>query len=90
MTMYQLAFLVLRCFVWEESERQCRLCKTPVELEDMQMDHIVPVSMGGTHSLENLQASHRACNILKGGSNRARKATAERLGLDGIASGIRE
>ena len=32
----------------------------------MEVDHIIPISEGGTDSLNNLQASCRACNRYKG------------------------
>lgn len=30
------------------------------------MDHIIPISLGGTHSPENVQAAHARCNYSKG------------------------
>jgi 5-methylcytosine-specific restriction endonuclease McrA len=30
------------------------------------MDHIVPISKGGTHTLDNVQMAHRFCNLSKG------------------------
>jgi 5-methylcytosine-specific restriction endonuclease McrA len=33
------------------------------------IDHVIPVSMGGTHDLANLAAAHRICNTKK--SNRS-------------------
>jgi 5-methylcytosine-specific restriction endonuclease McrA len=29
-------------------------------------DHIIPISLGGKHSYENLQCSHLKCNLAKG------------------------
>lgn len=31
-----------------------------------EVDHIIPLSLGGTHTLDNLQCACRRCNIIKG------------------------
>jgi len=46
----------------------CGICGEPVSLETFTIDHIVPVSRGGPHTLENMQPAHRACNSRKGDS----------------------
>ena len=60
----------------EDRGWECRLCGTPVDsllewpnVMSGSVDHIVPVSMGGDDSPENLQLAHLGCNIRKG--NRA-------------------
>jgi 5-methylcytosine-specific restriction endonuclease McrA len=54
--------------VWRALRGLCGLCALPVPFEDMQVDHIKPVSKGGSHSYTNVQPSHPACNRRK--SNR--------------------
>ena len=46
----------------------CGICKTslPNELEDIQVDHIIPRAHGGTDVVDNLQATHARCNLSKG------------------------
>ncbi len=51
----------------------CQICKQPVDLESFwldklapSLDHIIPLSKGGTHIHENVQLAHRICNIRKG------------------------
>ena len=31
------------------------------------MDHIIPLSVGGRHDIDNLQIVHSICNVVKGG-----------------------
>lgn len=52
----------------------CRLCGLPVPSTarkphplSAEVDHLVPISMGGTHDPENLALTHKTCNIAKGG-----------------------
>lgn len=57
----------------ERDGHLCGLCKKPVDMNlsgSHQMgptiDHIVPVSRGGTNDELNLQLAHRRCNVAKG------------------------
>ena len=44
----------------------CGICKKPLDLFGTHFDHIVPLALGGTHTDDNLQASHAHCNLSKG------------------------
>ncbi len=58
----------------------CALCGFPIDLDDYSkvdgnfivgekypsIDHIIPLSLGGVHSWENIQLAHWKCNCLKG------------------------
>lgn len=44
----------------------CHLCGGPVDPDDLDFDHVVPLSKGGAHSEENIRVSHRTCNRRKG------------------------
>ena len=64
----------------------CGICgKVLIEDSDTQLDHILPVNMGGQHRLGNMQLTHRACNGRKprGGqqktTRRVKKAWARAL-----------
>lgn len=60
--------------VFERDRWRCRLCgvATPKALRGKQhdrspeLDHIVPLSLGGAHAFENVQCACRRCNINKG------------------------
>lgn len=54
-----------RRFVYERDEGRCKLCGQPVALEECAIDHIIPISKGGPHQLDNWQLSHPACNSSK-------------------------
>ncbi len=40
-------------------------CGEPVELAEMHVDHVYPLSRGGKHCYNNVQAAHPVCNLKK-------------------------
>lgn len=44
----------------------CSLCGLPVKDEEKTIDHIIPLSRGGTNECSNLQIAHSSCNKRKG------------------------
>lgn len=60
--------------VFERDRWRCQLCrrKTPKKLRGSmnpgapELDHIIPISMGGSHTYRNSQLACRACNMAKG------------------------
>lgn len=45
----------------------CALCCGTIhQLQDCEVDHVVPYSLGGRTSLDNAQLAHRWCNRAKG------------------------
>lgn len=63
----------LNQIVWDKDSGICGICHQTIDpdarypdRDRFSIDHIVPESVGGSHSLENLQASHLSCNIRKG------------------------
>ena len=54
-----------RKIIYNKSGGRCELCGQWLLLENMTLDHIVPLSMGGGESMENLQAACYACNQFK-------------------------
>ena len=52
--------------VWEHGKR-CAICGKKIKnLEDVTIDHIVPLAEGGKNVIENFQLAHKACNEAKG------------------------
>lgn len=49
-------------------ELRCGICGKRLSKKTANVDHIVPVSRGGTDDLENLQLAHPRCNRIKGDS----------------------
>jgi 5-methylcytosine-specific restriction endonuclease McrA len=55
--------------LFEIAERDgwcCHLCQRTVTRGEWSMDHLVPVSKGGSHSRENVALAHKSCNSLRG------------------------
>lgn len=51
----------------------CHLCGEPIDYDaghlnplSFTIDHITPIARGGSDTLDNLAAAHRACNRAKG------------------------
>jgi 5-methylcytosine-specific restriction endonuclease McrA len=44
----------------------CQICFRFADIRDCNVDHVVPVSKGGTDDMENLQLTHHWCNSRKG------------------------
>lgn len=51
--------------IYNKAGGRCELCGCRLVLEDMTLDHIVPLSMGGEDSMKNLQTACYACNRFK-------------------------
>ena len=53
--------------VAKKSLNTCAICGKPIYSyqDDFSVDHIVPLSRGGTNDLNNLRATHKLCNTLK-------------------------
>lgn len=58
--------------VYTRDEWTCRLCHQPIDPHatfphphSASLDHAVPISRGGPHTYDNVQAAHLRCNIRK-------------------------
>ena len=59
--------------IYERDIWLCGLCATPVDPDSQypdpmspSLDHVLPLSRGGTHTYENVQLAHLTCNVSKG------------------------
>lgn len=59
--------------VYERDGWQCGICHQPIDRTlhhpdrmSVSLDHVVPLSRGGSHTPDNCQAAHWWCNVLKG------------------------
>ena len=62
-----------RVEVFERDGWMCALCGEPVDRAatfpaplSASLDHIIPISRGGTHEPSNAQCTHLRCNVIKG------------------------
>ncbi len=54
-----------RLFVWTRDRGACCNCGARTEL---QLDHVIPLALGGTNVADNLELLCRTCNLKKGAS----------------------
>jgi len=60
--------------IWERSEGICHLCRYFIDLPHFNhqlgasVDHIIPASIGGTRTYDNLRPAHAWCNSKRGQS----------------------
>ena len=55
-----------RKLIYIHAKGRCALCGRKITLDEMTLDHIEPLAMGGADAVENLQACCLACNRFKG------------------------
>lgn len=55
-----------RKIIYDKSGGRCELCGRKILLEDMTIDHITPLAMGGEDDVENLSCTCYPCNLFKG------------------------
>lgn len=51
--------------IYSKADGYCQLCGERILFNQMTLDHIVPLSMGGVDSAKNLQCTCEACNRFK-------------------------
>jgi len=64
--------------IWLRDGGICQICKTKVDRtkkaphpKSVSLDHIVPISKGGTHEMSNLRLAHFLCNSKRGNRGEA-------------------
>lgn len=68
---------VIRSKVFERDGWTCGICDEPVDrsvkypdLMSVSLDHVIPLSAGGSHTYDNVQCSHWYCNVIKNDGTR--------------------
>lgn len=51
--------------VYANDNGKCAICGKAVKFKDMRINHLVPLSAGGTNNFKNLQIACRSCNGMK-------------------------
>lgn len=76
---------IIHLLVFERDEWICHICKSLIDRHlrgdswwRATVDHVIPLSKGGTHTYDNVAAAHWVCNMKKG----------DRLTLDGSDDSI--
>lgn len=55
-----------RKLIYLHAGGRCELCGKKILLEDMTIDHVKPLAMGGEDDVENLSCTCYPCNLFKG------------------------
>lgn len=56
----------IRELIYKNADGKCELCGRKIGYNIMTLDHINPLSMGGSDSVDNLQCTCKTCNNFKG------------------------
>lgn len=56
----------VRKMIYNHAEGRCQLCGRKIKFEDMTLDHVIPLAMGGNDAVGNLQCACEFCNRQKG------------------------
>ena len=51
--------------VYAKYNGHCAICGQPVKFKELTVDHMLPLSQGGTNDMGNLQLSCKECNLTK-------------------------
>lgn len=54
-----------RTNIYDRNHGRCAICGRYVPFTDFTVDHIIPISKGGTNSMDNLQCACKTCNMIK-------------------------
>ena len=55
----------VRRILYIHANGKCAICGKPLQLQDVSLDHCIPLSRGGVDDIENLEITHKSCNSIK-------------------------
>lgn len=53
-------------FIWQVEEHECYLCGSFITRQTVHYEHVIPLSRGGMHCLDNVRLACAPCNLGKG------------------------
>lgn len=53
---------ISRAALWERDGGKCHICGKRCDPNDWHADHLIPLSRGGAHTMNNLAVAHPSCN----------------------------
>lgn len=56
---------IVRLVVLERDDGVCGICGVDVNPNKFAIDHVIPITRGGTHTYDNVQVAHPRCNTVK-------------------------
>jgi 5-methylcytosine-specific restriction endonuclease McrA len=57
--------MIERAYIIMRDGSRCHLCGKKCRPHDIHLDHLVPISRGGSHDESNLRVACAACNVSK-------------------------
>ncbi len=51
--------------IYERDGGHCHICSGSVSFREMELDHVIPLARGGSHTRGNLKVAHKICNRRK-------------------------
>lgn len=66
-TVQQDGDIISRKVLWERDGGICHICGLPADNKKWEVDHVVPIVLGGSHTWDNVAVAHPLCNKKKGG-----------------------
>lgn len=76
---------ITREAVFERDGWTCGICLQPIDKSltypdkmSASLDHVAPVSLGGAHTMDNVQAAHWLCNVRRGAQDLTEVGSASR------------
>lgn len=51
-----------RAYIIARDNSTCHICEKRVARKDLELDHLIPLAHGGSHTADNLRVAHKRCN----------------------------
>lgn len=52
----------VRKAILDANDGRCAICGWPIRGEDFDLDHIIPIAVGGDDDMANMRPVHRSCH----------------------------